>query len=445
MKHLIKLMTAAFLGAALLTACNQGKKDEPIPEKPVVTSDMYSVTADAESGEVVFRFTADGLSPFWTVTEPSGLKSTFTDRDVTKTYKVKGVYNGTIVAYGTGGQSDPVAFSFTIGNATPVDPSLSPTENILISETWKILTYGYYGGEGEEYWEWYDSSAPASAADDRLTFGKGGAFTLDLGENKSVYNDEVGLVEEITVTGNEKWAYVNRDGAEYIQFSAGGFPGMLGNDAGVNGEYLISDLSAEGFSLCYKQSEEQWFVVVLVPDWYEKPAEGVVTEAMAKSALSGKTFQVSDLGWWGEGWEYFTVAEEGEEALPVILVNDFVTFSSDGSLGLDLGIDEPVEEGGQASVRVYNDGVENGEAYTVSGSPKWSVTTDGGVTVVQFSGGGFPLTIAGAGEKGDPNYHFGVDGKWKVTSIDEDGTVRLDIEQTFNEQWFTVFLTPSAK
>ena len=83
--------------------------------------------------------------------------------------------------------------------------------------------------------------------------------------------------------------------------------------------------------------------------------------------------------------------------------------------------------------------------FAVGRAPDSESTTDGGVTVVQFSGGGFPLTIAGAGEKGDPNYHFGVDGKWKVTSIDEDGTVRLDIEQTFNEQWFTVFLTPTVK
>ena len=116
MKHLFKLMTLATLGTLLAAACNKNKKDEPLPEKPTVTADMYTVTANAQTGEVVFKFTAEGLSPFWTVTEPSGQKTTFTDREVTKTYTAKGVYNGTLIAYGTGGQSDPAPFSFMIGD-----------------------------------------------------------------------------------------------------------------------------------------------------------------------------------------------------------------------------------------------------------------------------------------------------------------------------------------
>lgn len=442
MKHLFKLLTVAALGASVVLSC--GKKDEPvIPEKPVVKADMYSVTANAETGEVVFKFTAEGLSPFWTVIEPSGTKTTFTDREVTKTYKAKGLYKGNIIAYGDGGQSDPVDFEFTItGATTPVDPTMSETENILISETWKLLTYGYYGGEGEEYWDWYDATVPACAADDRFTFKKDGSFVMSLGENTGVYNDDVGIQDGITVSGNEKWAYVKEGDAEYIQFSDGGFPGMLGNDAAINGKYLISNLTAESFNLCYQQSEEQWFVVILVPDWYEPPhTGGEVTEESAKAALSGKTFQVSDFGWWGEGWQWFTVSDGGED-LPVNVTNDYVTFSADGSLVLALGIDDPVEEGGEAVVRVYNDGVENGEVYTATGNEKWSIVTQGEEVMVQFAGGGFPLMIAGLGTSEDSTYHFGMDARWTVASVGEDGTVRLEIYQDFNEQYFTVFLTP---
>ena len=39
MKHLIKLLTFAALGALLVVSCKE--KDEPVAEKPVITSDMY--------------------------------------------------------------------------------------------------------------------------------------------------------------------------------------------------------------------------------------------------------------------------------------------------------------------------------------------------------------------------------------------------------------------
>ena len=42
----------------------------------------------------------------------------------------------------------------------------------------------------------------------------------------------------------------------------------------------------------------------------------------------------------------------------------------------------------------------------------------------------------------DPDYHFGLNAKWNVASIDESGVVRMEIFQSFNEQWLTVFLAP---
>lgn len=445
MKHLFKLMTVVLLGSLLAASCKDNN-DPVTPEKPVVTADMYSVTVNAETSEVLFKFTANGLSPFWTVTDPAGTKTTFTDREVTKTYKARGEYKGSLIAYGDGGQSDPVEFSFTIGSSAPVDPTLSTTENILVSTTWKLRLFGWYGGEGEDFWD-YHEKVPAPAADDRLTFKKGGAFVLDMGENKRVYNDDVtgGWVDDVTVSGNEKWAYVKEGELEYVQFSDGGFPGMLGGNDAINAKWLISDLTADGFSLCYKQSEEQWFYVTLVYEDFEEPVEGVVTEDAAKAALSGKTFQISDYGWWGEGWQYFAVADGGGDGddVPTNVKNDYITFKADGSLVLSFGVDDPLEEGGESVARVYNDGVANGELYTPTGNEKWAVVSDGDVTKVSFSDGGFPLMIAGIGAPGEPNYHFGINGKWTVTSVGEDGTVRLDIYQDFNEQWFTVFLTPA--
>ena len=105
----------------MTVSCAQ--KEDPTPEKPVVTDEMYAVEADAETGVVVFTFKGANLNPYWTVVDPKGTKETFTDIQVTKTYEVNGVYTGSIVAFGQGGQSDPVEFSFTI--ALPEGEALS--------------------------------------------------------------------------------------------------------------------------------------------------------------------------------------------------------------------------------------------------------------------------------------------------------------------------------
>ncbi len=435
MKHLCKLMTFAALGALLLLSCEEQK--DPTPQKPVVTVSMYSVTANAETGEVVFKFTSDDLSPYWTVVDPSGNKTTFTDREVTKTYTAKGFYTGTLIAYGTGGQSDPAEFNFTIGSSEQeiIDPTLSAAENVLISKTWKLYRYGYYSEEWDEETNAKLASLaiPACAADDRMTFEKDGAFKLDQGADKTVYNDGVvgGIQEGVTVTGNEKWAYVKDGGAEWIQFSDGGFPAMIGDTDGINGRYQIRELTADSFRLYFDQ-HGQWFFLVIVPESFnENPGtteNGEVTEASAKAALSGKTFKVERFGWWGDGWEYF------DDPVPEYTADDTITFESDGSLTIDLG----------ETQHIYNDGVGDGEDYTVEGKGKWAIVKEGGAVKISFSDGGFPLMLAGKSKVSpdDPNYHFGLNAKWTVASL-ADSLVRVEIYQDFNEQWFTVFLAPA--
>ena len=91
---------------------------------------------------------------------------------------------------------------------------------------------------------------------------------------------------------------------------------------------------------------------------------------------------------------------------------------------------------------IYNDGVTGGEIWTVTGEESWSVVSEGETVYIQFAGGGFPLMLAGQHvDEPDPMRHNGLNGKWTVTAIDEEGTVRLDYEQPFSNQWFTVFLS----
>ena len=434
MKHLFKSMILAALGALMIISCKEKPTPDPV-EKPVVTADMYSINVNAETGEVTFKFIEVDLNPYWTVVDPNGTTETFYDREVTKKYEIPGLYVGKLVAFGAGGESDPVDFTFNpLGE---VDNTLSATENILISQPWKPYDIIYYGGEGETYWEWDSGEVPGSAIDDRLTFQKDGKFVLDLGENTAIYHDMNAEFAGVTLTGSEKWAYVKEGEVEYIQFSEGGFPGMLADDAGINGKYELRNVSANKFELHYYQAAQgQSLCFVFVSEAYvEEPVEGGITEQLVTAALAGKTLHVSRFGWWGEGWEYF------DDPVPESTIEDQITFNADGTLVINLG----------ENLTIYHDGgwrtVEQGwpedELWAVTGAETWAVQSDPTGVFVKFDNGGFPLMLAGqAGVAADdPNYNLGLDGKWTVESV-EDGTIRMSIYQSFNEQWFTVFLTP---
>lgn len=448
MKSIFKLMTIAALGA-MFVACGD-KNNSGVPEgKPVITPEMYSVTANAETGVVVFQFLNDNLSPFWSVKDPNNQEITFTDRNVTKTFELKGLYSGSLIAFGAAGQSDPAEFNFVVGNSD-WDPNLSYTQNVLLVNTWKPYYLGWYGGEGEDYWSWREK-VDTYLADDRVVFKKDGKLEWNQNGTFQVYNDEVGM-EDYSFTGNEGWAYLKEGEKEYMQFSNGGFPGIKGNDSSINGKFEITDVTATSVSLliCIGGEDPNYHMyLTLVPEDWEEPEPSIVTdvtEEEAIAALSGKKFALSDLGWWGgvpdtdTYWDYFTVPNE--EVLPAYMLGDYITFGADGSLSYDLKLDDPIADGGSSGHFIYNDGV-GGIDCAISGSEKWSVITEASVTKVSFSGGGFPLVIAGKDDNSsDPDYWFGRDGKWTISSIDVDGTVRLEIFQSFNEQWLTILLTP---
>lgn len=436
MKHLFKSMILAALGALMIVSCQEKPAPKPA-EKPVVTEAMYSVTVNSETGEVTFKFNEPDLNPYWTITDPNKTKESFYDREKTVKYEIPGIYTGQLVAFGEGGESDPVQFSFNpLGEE--VDETLTPAENILISQVWKPYTIVYYGGEGDTYWEWDSESVPASAADDRLTFKKDGKFELNLGGNTAIYHDMNAEFAGVTLTGSEKWAYVVENNIEYIQFSDGGFPGMLADDEGIDAKYELRNVTSNRFELHYYQAaQEQSLNFVFVSEnFVEEPVENGVTEDATIAALSGKKFYVSAYGWcaYGDGaWEWF------EEPVPDSTIEDRITFNADGTLVIDLG----------ENLLIYHDGgwrtIESGwyedEQWQVTGSETWAVESDPTGVYVKFDNGGFPLMCASSNVEG-PDYNLGVDGKWTVAGIAEDGTVRVEIYQSFNEQWFTVYLTP---
>lgn len=450
MKHLFKSLILSALGAVILVSCQDKPEPEPV-QKPVVTDSMYSVTVNTETGEVTFKFLDEDLNPYWTISDPNKSTESFYDREITKKYEVPGIYTGQIVAFGEGGESDPVEFTFNpLGEE--VDVTLSATENILISQTWRPYDVIYYGGEGEGYWEADTGWIPEQAADDLLTFHKDGKFELDMGENTDVYNDiaEEGIhPEKVTITGDEKWAYIKEGEVEYIQFSDGGFPALVADNDGFNGKYEIRNVTANSFELHYYQAaNEQSMACVYVGESFvapePEPGQGSGSEGGefavddVTAALSGKTFYVPKFGWWGTGWEegYF------DDPVPESTAEDRITFNADGTLTINLG----------ENLLIYHDGgwrtIEQGwhedEQWSVTGAETWAVQSDPTGVFVKFDNGGFPLMLAGqAGVTADdPTYNWGLNAKWTVASIEE-GTVRLEIYQEWTgEQWFTVFLAP---
>ena len=431
-------MIFAALGALAIVSCQDKPAPEPA-EKPVVTESMYSVTVNTETGEVTFKFLEPDLNPYWTITDPNKAVESFYDREKTVKYEVPGIYTGSLVAFGVGGESDPVKFSFNpLGEE--VDETLTATENILISQPWKPYTIVYYGGtvEDETYWEWDSESVPASAADDRLTFKKDGSFELNLGEDTAIYHDMNSEFAGVTVTGAEKWAYVLENNVEYIQFSDGGFPGMLADDEGINGKYELRNVTANRFELHYYQAaQEQSLNFVFVSESFvEEPVESGVTEEATVAALSGKKFYVSSYGWcaYGDGaWEYFMDPDVETT------IEDRITFNADGTLVIDLGENLLIYH--DSGLRTVENGWPEDEQWVITGDETWAVQSDPTGVFVKFDNGGFPLMLASSNVEG-PDYNLGLDGKWTVANIAEDGTIRLEIYQSFNEQWFTVYLTP---
>ena len=392
-----KLFFIVCAAAAIFSACGKNNNDKTPLEPPVITSDMFSVTADDATMTVSFVFNAADLTPFWKVNAPDGtavdLGANVRNPNFSMTFQTKGLYSGSVIGFGAAGQSAPVQFTFSLGGSdvSITDPDKSITWNILVSKTWKLSKYGYWGPDWEEADNKLSLGVPSMLADDRLTFGKDGKFTLDLGANKTLYDDSAtGGVPTFTptATGNEKWELKKDGDAEYVQFSGGGFPSMLFGEGSVNARWDIYSADANQVRIQYQFSEGEFIVLFLVDEntstGPENPDAGKVDAATVEAFIKGKSFKPSRYGWWGEGWDAL------DNDVPEFIKDDKYTFSADGKFVMDLGEDN----------HVLNDrGPEGGEEYTPTGKETWEIKSDSQAAYISFGGGGFPGAIAGIPDK----------------------------------------------
>lgn len=439
----LKLLAAAFAATVLFVACND-KKDTQELSAPVITNDMWSVTVDGNT--VHFTFAASGdLSPFWKVSAPNGtavdLGADVRSSDFTKTFEVNGLYSGTLVAFGSAGQSAPVNFTFSIGgsNVDITDPGKSTFWNILVSKTWKLASYGYWGPEWAPEKIKLGLDIPACLADDRLTFKADGTFVLDPGDNATLYDDSAtGGIPTFTPASKTggKWETKKDGSTEYIQFSQGAYPSMLFGEGSVNARYDIDPTTdANQVRIQYQYSEGEFIVLVLVDKDTQTGGGGGGSAELnpdtVRSIITSKSWNFTCVYWFGDEWgDWGSDNAVGDYATYVY------TFASDGKFNMDL----------KGKNVLPNDGNADGFAYTPTGNETWEIKAEGKKVYIQFGGGGVPGYVAGKAkvDSSDPLYNYGVNGKWLVYDATA-SELKLAILQEWNSQWVGVSLKPAAE
>ena len=115
---------AIIAAAALCAACS--KPSYGLGEVPSEDSFTYTVTPDKETPNVIrFSFSGEKVSPFWRVRKPDGSYLESNSREFTLRYYMKGEYDGTLTAYGSGGEGEPVSFTFNVTENDPIVKKLT--------------------------------------------------------------------------------------------------------------------------------------------------------------------------------------------------------------------------------------------------------------------------------------------------------------------------------
>ena len=115
---------AIIAAAALCAACS--KPSYGLGEVPSEDSFTYTVTPDKETPNVIrFSFSGEKVSPFWRVRKPDGSYLESNSREFTLRYYMKGKYDGTLTAYGSGGEGEPVSFTFNVTENDPIVKKLT--------------------------------------------------------------------------------------------------------------------------------------------------------------------------------------------------------------------------------------------------------------------------------------------------------------------------------
>lgn len=118
----------------------------------------------------------------------------------------------------------------------PVNPS-DPTADALTAHQWALRGVEF-GDSG-----FYDI---AQCADEVLTFNADGTLLMT-GDGTAFDNDEG--PRAYTMTGAERWALGEADGARTITFSGGAYPIVLANADALNSAYRIAELDADKCTL----------------------------------------------------------------------------------------------------------------------------------------------------------------------------------------------------
>jgi hypothetical protein len=275
MKKIIAISsTIAFF---FFQSCNE-KFD--IGDKPSIDQIEYSATSLEDApGTIHFSFTGKLLSPFWTIEKPDGSYLVSNKRDFTVKYSMAGEYKGAIQAYGQGGLSDSIHFTFNVPENDELVSKLTGLDNqkVWIWDSTKKghLTGVYTDPLGQWEGQWITEPNELSALkiyDDELSFLPGNNSYL-LKANGYVYVESsalstmdpvnypnggsVGVAVAYTQPAEQKWAvYQNDAGKLFLSFSGGGFPSYVASPKALGAEYEIIELTDNTLHLYWKVEAE---------------------------------------------------------------------------------------------------------------------------------------------------------------------------------------------
>ena len=464
---------AIIAAAALCAACS--KPSYGLGEVPSEDSFTYTVTPDKETPNVIrFSFSGEKVSPFWRVRKPDGSYLESNSREFTLRYYMKGKYDGTLTAYGSGGEGEPVSFTFNVTENDPIVKKLTGdgTQKVWV---WNWSVDKHFGEGSLESTEpdWWPVGAwemkDYSMYDDELSFVTD-SWDYILDAKGKIYADGTVLpifypdifkkgsratVIDYVQPEGQKWAiYADENDKLYLSFSEGGFPSYPAYPTALGGAYEITELTDDVLALRFDTGSADngaWYYRFVLkgtqpetgggdkpdkPDQPDTPTMNELEKALTTNADGSQKVWMWDHtnpGHYGEGDanamepDWWSVG--ADEMAAYSMYDDELEFHYEGHAYIL-----------RANGYVYCDrgalaamGHEGNEAtnieYTQPEGQTWGIVNEDGADWLRFSEGAFPSAIP---------VPQAIGGKFRILSLTDDCLyLRL---QTPDDSWYYKFV-----
>ena len=469
-----RITTFAIIAAAVLcAACS--KPSYGLGEVPSEDSFTYTVTPDKETQNVIrFSFSGEKVSPFWRVRKPDGSYLESNSREFTLRYYMKGEYDGTLTAYGSGGEGEPVSFTFNVTENDPIVKKLTGdgTQKVWV---WNWSVDKHFGEGSLESTEpdWWPVGAwemkDYSMYDDELSFVTD-SWDYILDAKGKIYADGTVLpifypdifkegsratVIDYVQPEGQKWAiYADENDKLYLSFSEGGFPSYPAYPTALGGAYEITELTDDVLALRFDTGSADngaWYYRFVLtgtqpetgggdkpdkPDQPDTPTMNELEKALTTNADGSQKVWIWDHtnpghygegdanamepNWWPVGADEMAAYSMYDDELEFRYEGHAYILRANGYVYCDRG----------ALAAMGHDGNEATDIeYTQPEGQTWGIVNEDGADWLRFSERAFPSAIP---------VPQAIGGKFRILSLTDDCLyLRL---QTPDDSWYYKFV-----